>query len=110
MRVEVLAVPDCPNRLPTLDLVRRVMRDLNVEADVVEVVVEDDAQARADMFYGSPTVRVDGVDVCVPEPHAQVGLSCRIYRDGGRLSGTPPRRSIETLVARRAKLGERTDR
>jgi hypothetical protein len=66
------------------------MRDAGLDPDAIEVreVSSDDAAA-AERFVGSPTIRIDGVDVQPPrdEPAA---LTCRVYkRRDGRISPTP---------------------
>ena len=60
--------------------------------------------AGSERFVGSPTIRIDGVDVQPPgdEP---VGLSCRVYhRRDGRVSPTPDpadvRAALEAAGAR----------
>ena len=69
----------------------RIVDDSGVNALVIERIIADEATARAERFLGSPTVRVDGIDV---DPHASaghgVGLSCRLYRTETGLQGTPP--------------------
>ena len=93
MRVEVLYFDGCPNHAPTVRLVRSVAEELSLNVEVEEVRVrhvEDAVQLR---FLGSPSVRVDGIDI---EPSARdkdvYAFACRVY-DG---HGTPPR---ELLVA-----------
>jgi hypothetical protein len=57
---------------------------------VTEVLTQDDAERLS--FVGSPTIRVDGVDVDPPiEGESQhPGLACRIYRrEDGRVSPLP---------------------
>ncbi|MBS1879563.1 MAG: hypothetical protein JST31_08625, partial [Actinobacteria bacterium] len=71
-----------------------------VEADLELRRVESIEEAEHERFLGSPTVRVDGVDV---EPGADertdFGLKCRIYRTGEGASGAPPRAWIEAAIA-----------
>lgn len=96
--VEVLFVDGCPNRERAADAVREVARDLGVAVEVAEVEVRNADDARRLRFFGSPSVRVAGLDV---EPAARDcaahGLACRTYEGG---FGVPPR---ELLVA---ALGE----
>lgn len=53
--------------------------------------VESAEDAVAARFLGSPTIRIDGVDI---EPGAgqrsDYGLKCRLYRTADGLQGTPP--------------------
>ena len=63
MKVKIFYFSGCPNHQPTLDRVRQVLKDQHIPAQVVEVEVEDEATARAVKFLGSPSVRINGVDV-----------------------------------------------
>lgn len=65
--------------------------------------VQNDDEAMRLRFLGSPTVRVDGVDI---DPSAEnrddFGLQCRLYVVGGRLEGAPPTDSIASALRREA--------
>lgn len=88
MKVEVLYFEGCPHYEATIDLVRDVLTETGVDADVREVEVRDHEEATRLRFLGSPSVRVAGVDI---EPGARsssdFALGCRIYQG----SGVPPR-------------------
>ena len=73
MRIEVLQCPGCDHGQQVVPLVEAVLRDLAVTAAVEVVLVETVAQAERLAFPGSPTVRVDGLDID-PDPPAGVGL------------------------------------
>jgi hypothetical protein len=79
MLVELLYFDGCP----ALEQLRPVVRRLSEErgARVVERRVTTLREADAQRFLGSPTVRVNGLDV---EPGAadrtDYGLKCRLYR------------------------------
>ena len=91
--IEVLYFEGCPNLEPTLELARGVAKELGVDAAVRKVEVHDHEEAERLHFLGSPSVRVQGVDI---EPGAdartEYALSCRVYEN----SGVPPK---EFLVA-----------
>lgn len=95
MRIEVLFFQGCPHSRPAVEQARRMVAELGVEAEVCEVEVRDAEGAVCLRFPGSPTVRVDGIDV---EPGADAGrvygLSCRMY--GG--SGVPPRDLLVSAI------------
>jgi len=63
--MEVLHIPECPNRQSLMAGLPRIVEDSGVNAIVIARIIADQAAARAARFVGSPTVR-DGV-----------GLSCR---------------------------------
>ena len=90
MTVEVLYFEGCPNHEPAVERVREVLRAERIVDEVKEVEVPDPQTAERLGFLGSPTIRVNGVDV---EPDALAseffGLVCRTYRDGCCQSGVP---------------------
>lgn len=83
MRIEVLYFEGCPNHLPTLERIHQVLREEGCDAKVREVLVPDVETAHNVRFLGSPTIRVNGVDI---EPTAKerkdFGLMCRRYANG----------------------------
>jgi hypothetical protein len=89
-RVELLHLDGCPNHEPLRAHVRALLagRGLPDAIDVVRVDSHEDAVARG--FLGSPSLRVDGVDV---EPGAgerdDYGLKCRLYHGAAGLAGVP---------------------
>lgn len=89
-RVEILYFEGCPNHEPARALVERLARQLHVEPAIELVEVADPEAAVALRFLGSPTVRVNGVDI---EPGAEerrdFAFSCRIYRSEGSVSEQP---------------------
>jgi len=88
MRIEVLYFDGCPNHAPTVERVKQMAVDLGVQERVEEIEVTSLDQAQQLRFLGSPTVRVNGVDI---DPSARqrttYGLSCRVYSG---ISGLPP--------------------
>jgi hypothetical protein len=90
MRVELLYWDGCPSHPQALRELRAAMSELGLEPEAIEVrEVDTDDAADAERFTGSPTIRVDGVDVQDPgdEP---AGLTCRVYhRRDGRVAAVP---------------------
>jgi hypothetical protein len=88
--VELLFWAGCPSHPQALADLREAMAELGLDPDRIEVrEVETDERAASEGFVGSPTIRVDGIDVQDPgqEP---AGLTCRIYhRRDGRISPLP---------------------
>jgi hypothetical protein len=100
MKIEVLYFEDCPNHLPTVERIHQVLREEGCDAEVSEVPVPDVEAAHKTSFLGSPTVRVNGIDI---EPAARerrdFGLMCRRYSNG-----IPSRELIREAV-RSATIG-----
>jgi hypothetical protein len=97
VKVELLYFDGCPSHerlLPSL-------RDLAAEhgAELEQRHIRTLEQAEAARFLGSPSVRVNGMDV---EPGASnrtdFGVKCRLYRSSDGQSGFPPRGWIERAL------------
>lgn len=99
MKVEVMYIADCPNHESTLEHARAALQAMGVPAVVDEVEVRTEADAEMWQFLGSPTVRVNGLDV---EPEARgsrhFGFGCRSYLENGRRSGQPSKELIQRAL------------
>jgi hypothetical protein len=90
-RVEVLVFEGCPNLEATVECSRQAIEKTGVPADLHIVHVGSDEDAMRLRFLGSPTVRVDGVDVeRAAAGREDFGLQCRVYGIDGRFQGAPP--------------------
>jgi hypothetical protein len=106
--VELLLWEGCPSHPQALAQLREAMLELRLDADAIDVRhVDTDERAEAEGFVGSPTIRIDGVDVQDPgeEPTA---LTCRIYqRRDGRISPVPDpadvRDALQTAMTTRSR-------
>jgi arsenate reductase len=94
VRVEVLVFDGCPHAEPALALARAVARRLGPGVTVEQVVVNTPERAAEVGFLGSPSVRVNGVDL-EGLGTAAGRLSCRTYEGG---SGVPPEWLVEAAV------------
>jgi hypothetical protein len=83
MRIEVLYFEGCPNYGPAVDRLKTVLLRAQLPAEVYEIQVKDALAANALKFIGSPTIRVNGIDI---EPASRVvtetGFACRCYPGG----------------------------
>lgn len=90
MKVEVLYFEGCPNHAPTVEKVREALQSEYQSAEIHEVEVRTQAEAELLGFLGSPSVRIEGLDI---EPEARslkgYGLSCRTYVEGAIRNGVP---------------------
>ena len=91
MKVEVLFFDECPNHEALLPHLRGLLNAEGAEDTHINLVrVEDLETAEAKRFLGSPTLRIDGVDV---EPRADertdFGLKCRLFATPDGLRGLP---------------------
>jgi copper chaperone CopZ len=104
MRIEILYFEGCPNHRAAVERVREILEEESVTAEIIEVAVPDEASAQGHGFLGSPTLRIDGVDV---EPGARsskaFGMACRTYLEAGKRVGVPPRDWIRKAVREGAR-------
>jgi hypothetical protein len=99
MKIEVLYFAGCPNHKPAVERVRQVVAEEGVSAEILEVNVSDPSIAENVGFLGSPTIRVNGLDV---EPEATRvrahGMMCRTYVVNGRREGLPSREMLRQAI------------
>lgn len=70
--IEILVAPGCSSHQPTKIMIEKVVEKTRVQATVKEIMVKDISQALEIKFLGSPSVRVNGIDV-EPESKKQKG-------------------------------------
>ena len=91
MTIELLYFDGCPSHAAFLPRLRELLDRAGVQVPVQQRRVQSDEDARRERFLGSPTLRIDGVDV---DPGAgrqtDFGLWCRLYPTADGLRGTPP--------------------
>jgi hypothetical protein len=98
VKVEVLYVEECPSRPAAVQLVKEVLAEEGVAAEVYEVLVKDDGMADELRFCGSPTIRIDGRDVAEDSQKTQrFALSCRFYPESKQIC-LPPADLIHRAV------------
>ena len=97
MRLELLYVDSCAGHARLLPVVRALAAEYGAELE--ERRIEDARTAGSERFLGSPTVRVNGVDV---EPGAEArtdfGLTCLLYRPPHGDGGVPAQALIERAL------------
>lgn len=100
MKIEVLYFENCPNVRPAAERLKSVLRQEGVAAEVTEIQIEDEAAARKLEFPGSPTIRIDGLDVDVDARRGTaVVFACRRY-EGGLPSEDMIRRAVKEAQGR----------
>ena len=108
-KVELLYWEGCPSHPQALAQLREAMEELALDPDTIEVRhVDTDGLAESEGFVGSPTIRVDGVDVQQPgdEP---VALTCRVYhRRDGRISPLPDPADLRDALHNAITIGSRS--
>lgn len=94
---------------PTRAVVEETLAQLGLKVPITMVPVPDVATAQRLAFLGSPTVRVDGLDV---DPAARTmsgwSMACRVYPGPEAPQGFPPKsmvaKAISEAVGRQLKM------
>jgi hypothetical protein len=89
-RIEVLVFDACPNTHAAVERARVAVALAGVPAEITVVHVESEEEVTHWRFLGSPSVRVDGVDVDPTAVARDFGMQCRLYAVEGRREGVPP--------------------
>ena len=91
VKVELLYFDDCPNYELLVPELRQLLAREGIDGALELRRIESSEEAERERFLGSPTVRVEGVDV---EPGAaertDFGLKCRLYASEHGTSGVLP--------------------
>jgi hypothetical protein len=97
--IEVLYSDGCPSQERLLPTVQRLAEHTGARLELR--AVETLEAAESERFLGSPTVRVNGQDVDADaSERTDYGLKCRLYRDDGTQSPTPPEDWIRAVLSR----------
>jgi hypothetical protein len=113
VHVELLFWEGCPSHPRALADLRAAMADLGLDPSTVALrEIATGEQAMGERFVGSPTIRIDGVDV-QPTGEEPYGLTCRVYhRRDGRISPTPDPADVRDALlaaASRTPAGQTDD-
>lgn len=101
--VELVHDPGCPNVEGARAVLSRALQEAGAPAVWTEWCTDDPACPETLRGLGSPTILVNRSDVA-PGPHpwtprpAGAGPRCRVYDDGGRLTGVPPLTRVVAAV------------
>ena len=108
MNIRLFYFDGCPSYRKALDNLKAALRLEAPQASHVEMVaVASGVDARAKRFIGSPTIRIDGVDVEGPEAEKQgYGLGCRVYTHESCMTGWPSVEQIRQALERARKNPE----
>jgi len=95
-KITLLYFDGCPSWQPALENLQKVVEAEKILAKINLVKIENPEQAQQEKFLGSPSIRVNGVDLW-PEERANYTLSCRVYKTPAGMKGSP---TIEMLRER----------
>ena len=72
IQIRILYTTGCPNLSPTIDLIEKVGKDLNIAVGIEQVEVSSPEQAVELRCIGSPTIQINGMDI---EPAARGSMN-----------------------------------
>ena len=98
MKLRFLYSEDCPSHEEALQRLRKVLDEEGVVTDLEIVRVDTLEEAEKERFPGSPTIIIDGRDIC-PTPNPHYAPACRAYMlEDGRVSPLPSVAMIRDAV------------
>ncbi len=62
-KITILSLEGCNDILPTIELVKKTARELNLDIELSHIKIASSEEATRRKFPGSPTVRINGVDI-----------------------------------------------
>jgi len=98
--VEILYTDACPFWKRTLEIINEVMKELHISANIRKIEIIGEDEAKRYRFPGSPTVRINGIDIDPSTKDTSGYIGCRIYMHGGRTYEYPPREMIASAFKR----------
>jgi hypothetical protein len=102
--IELLFWAGCPSYPGALEELRLALDELGQPHQTIRTLeIVSERQAAEERFIGSPTIRIDGLDIVPPPAEEPTGLTCRIYRlRDGRISPTPDPADLRDALRARA--------
>lgn len=101
MKIELLYFDGCPAYQTALRYLKEVIKEKKLGAGVEMIKIEGDEEALKSRFLGSPTVRVNGLDI---EPGAEeikdFSMRCRLYLEDDKVNEWPSKKMIRRAVER----------
>lgn len=99
MKIELLYFEGCPSWQAGLDNLRSALRAERLDVPVELVEVLDDDEATHKKFLGSPSFRVNGVELWDDKRDAY-SLSCRVYATPDGMKGSPTVSMLHEAIRR----------
>lgn len=95
MKIELLYFSGCPTFRNAEDVLSEVMSELGIDEPLDKVDVQSQEEAVERKFLGSPTIKINGLDVDKNARNAtDYALKCRIYQTSEGLLGWPDKEMV----------------
>ncbi|NOG44220.1 MAG: hypothetical protein HND50_03270 [Calditrichaeota bacterium] len=92
MNVELYYFEGCPSYIETEENLKMTLAELGLTEKYKMIEVSNSEDAIAKKFLGSPTIKINGIDLEHKDGNYVFG--CRVYTIDGKMQGTP---SIEFI-------------
>jgi len=97
--IGILFIEGCPGVLPTAKHIKEVISEEAVDAEISLILIETAEDARQLHFTGSPTVRINGIDIETNiKDIKDYALRSRLYTIDGKKSGYPSKDMIRDAI------------
>lgn len=110
MKIELFYFDGCPSYIQARENLKTALSLQQITDEVELIHVADAGGAQAMRFIGSPTIRIDGIDVEGPDADAHgYAYGCRVYAGDSGTVGWPSVEQIrQALQARTPGLNHDT--
>lgn len=88
IEIVLLYFDGCPSWKSALNNLRQVIQAEQIQAEITLLKVDDESTAQKERFLGSPSIRINGVDLW-PDERTNYTLSCRVYQTPTGFEGVP---------------------
>lgn len=91
MRIDFLYFPDCPSHEEAWERLQDALEQERIPVEPAVYCIETEEEAKQHRFPGSPTIRVNGVDIDPAfSEETSFRMTCRLYlNEEGRPSPLP---------------------
>ncbi|MCL6471696.1 MAG: DUF2703 domain-containing protein [Firmicutes bacterium] len=95
MKIELLYFSGCPTFKNAEEVLAEVMKELGIDEPIEKIDVQSQEEAVERKFLGSPTIRINGLDVDRNARTAtDYALKCRVYQTSEGLLGWPNKKMV----------------
>ncbi len=105
MKIEFLYFDGCPNHQKAYELLSEVLREEQQPIEIDRIEIKNDEEAQQHKFIGSPTIRINGMDIDLSASEKQTyAKTCRVYVIDGKLSGLPTKKMIREALHKQRRI------
>jgi len=95
MKIELLYFDGCPTYKTAAEDLRTLLGAKGISDEIKLLEVNSDEEAKKYKFLGSPTIRINGLDVEEKARDSEAyGLKCRIFMTDEGMATSPPKAMI----------------